>query len=78
MRTQDAICTAGLDSSTPRHTERKFKQDVLGRTKKKRKKEKVLHKLEGMFKNFEEFGAMIRKHGKRKKESTIFLGKNTK
>lgn len=46
--------------------------------KKKRKKEKVLHKLEGMFKNFEEFGALIRKHGKRKKESTIFLGKNTK
>ena len=61
MRTQDAICTAGLHSSTPRHTERNSKQDVLGR------KKKVLNKLEGMFKNFEEFWVMIRKQWEKKK-----------
>lgn len=43
-------------------TERNFKDDVLGN-----KQKKILNKLEGVFKNFEEFWIMIKKQWEKKK-----------
>lgn len=43
-------------------TERNFKDDVL-----ENKPKKILNKLEGVFKNFEEFWVMIKKQWEKKK-----------
>ena len=69
MRKQDAICTAGLDKQYIQTHWEELQTGCLGNLK------KVLNKLKGMFKNF---GLWLGNNGKRKKESTIVLGKNIK